>query len=191
MTMEGAESVIGTAFGDRLLEDVVENDRLDTMSDASASIGANASVDASYGGNTTAKIGGEAKRTRSREQNKHYLPVEARPNDSWEIRARSVSGDSSEPIEGTAIPGATLCEIRKKSGGNRFAITGEVQVSRRSIEVKAKQGNKLNRSMLEWRNKDAIISQILKRAIARESANSLGGRSSSFVAISRSEVVEE
>ena len=71
------------------------------------------------------------------------------------------------------------------------AIVGEVQVSRKAIQVKAKGGNALSRIMSERQNKDAIVGLILQKAIRREAAASLGNGNSSVVAISRCEVSEE
>lgn len=191
LSLEGCETTLDARFGESLLEAVVEEDSFETQS----SFGVDASCSANLTAGAKAELrgigGASAARKRVRTQSTHYLPVVARPNDSWEVKPKNVTGAAIPIVEGTAIPGAKLCVVRRKQGGNRMAIIGEVQVAKSAIKVVSKRGNRLGKSMSEWTNKDAIVSQVLKRAIQREASVSLNLVSSSAVAISRCEISEE
>lgn len=187
LSLEGCETTLGSAFGESVLETVVEEDAVE----AQATIGVKASFDTDSIVGASAGASASGTRKRSVRQNTVHLPVTARPNDCWEVQSKSVSGQLANMIEGTAIPGTHLCDLRRKRGGNRMTIVGEVQVSKSAIKVSAKGGNFLNKTMSEWQNKDAIVSQILKRAIQREATSTIPGKSDSVVAICRCEVLEE
>lgn len=191
LSLEGCETTLGTAFGESVLEPVVEVDGLEIQSNAC--IGVSASSSSNTGTNATVKASAGVSGVRKQQlrQTKVHLPVVAGPNNSWKVEPKAVTGGCKNMIEGTAIPSARLGVLRRKQGGNRMAIIGEVQISKSAIIVSAKGGNRLNKTMVEWRNKDVIVSLILKKAIQREAASSVLGRSSSTVAFSRSEVSEE
>lgn len=191
LSLEGCETTFGSAFGESVLEPVVEEDGVEAQAfvGIEASVGVNSDTGANA--NASASSGACGIRKRRLSQNRVHLPVVARPNDSWEVQPKSVTGQTENMIEGTAIPGTRLCALRRKQGGNRIAVVGEVQVSKSAIKVSAKGGNRLNKAMSEWQNKDAIVSQILKRAIQREATTTIPGKSSSTVAVSRCEVLEE
>lgn len=72
-----------------------------------------------------------------------------------------------------------------------MSIIAEVQVTKSAIKVSASGGNKWGKTFIELQNKDAIISQILKRAIQREAATNNANGSSAVVAVSRCEIGEE
>ena len=172
LTLEGCETPLDNSFGESLLETVVEEDSLETRTFVGyeASFGAGledgANVKASASVNADAGI----VRTHSLKQTKLHLPVVSLPNDSWEIKAKTVTGQSDTVVEGTAIAGASLCALRRKNGGNRVSVLGEVQVHKSDIRVSARGGNSLQKILVEWQNKDAIVSQILKKAIQREAS---------------------
>ena len=191
LTLEGCETALGSAFGESPLEAVVEEDRLTTEAGVNADL--SIGVNSNKGVNAEASVSAGAKgvRTRSLTQSKVHLPVTARPNNSWEVRPIKVTGQPENIIEGTAIPNAALASIRRKQGGNRMAVIGELQVSKSSIKVSAKGGNKVSKSFNQWQNKDAIVSLVLKKALQREAIGSFSKRSSSTVAFSRCEVLED
>ncbi|WP_172293407.1 hypothetical protein [Pseudoruegeria sp. HB172150] len=191
MSLEGCESTFDEVFGESGLESVLEEDALEIETAAKFAGAVEAATDAGANAKANAGVGVGAMRKRKISQSKVHLPVEARPNDSWEIQPKSVTEGATTLLEGTAIPGVRLCGVRRLHGGNRMVIAGEVQVAKSVIRVSAKGGNRLNRAMNEYQNKDAIVAQILKKAILREAASNVPGRPKSIVAISRSEVSEE
>jgi hypothetical protein len=191
LNLEGCETTLDNAFGENTLAIVEEYEaaEAETAASASGSLGLQfrGTIDGS------AAISGDAnnKMTRKRERSKAYLPVVARPNNCWEVKPVTVIGTAVSNIDGTAIPSERLCLLRRKKGGNRMSIIAEVQVSKSAINVAAKRGNKVGKRLAEYQNKDAIISQILKRAIQREAATNYAGKINSVVAISRCEIAEE
>ena len=191
LLLEGCETVLGSALNESELETVVEEDsfEVETIIGAEASFSANSSTGGEAKVKTDASSVGTHKLRRS--QNKVHMPVTARPGDSWEVRQKSVAGQKESLIEGTAILSERLCAIRRKQGGNRIAVIGEVQVSKSAFRVSAKAGNKLAKAMSEYQNKDAIVSQVLKKAIQREAAAHIPGRISAVMSVSCSEVLEE
>ncbi len=191
LSLEGCETTLGSGFGENVLEAVVEEDCVETQASVGADVSIGANTETGPAAQIGAGVGANAARKRTLNQSKVHLPVTALPNDSWEVRPQTVTGTSNSVIEGTAIPSTKLCSLRRKKGGNRLAIIGEVQVSRSAVKVSAKRGNRLGRSMSEWQNKDAIVSQILRKAIQREANSALNQSTTSAVAISRCEVFEE
>lgn len=191
LALEGCETTLGSGFGENPLAAVFEEDCVDSQS--SVGIGGSLGGDIKSGASAEAAAGGGAStaRKRMRTQSLTHLPVKALPNDSWEVIPQTVSGQLDTVIEGTAIPSARLCSLRRKTGGNRLAIVGEVQVSRSAVKVSSRRGNRLGKSMSEWKNKDAIVSLILRNALQREASSSISQGASSAVAISRCEVLEE
>lgn len=191
LSLEGCETTLGSAFGESVLNPVVEEDEIEAESSVSFELSAGASSDTGANAKANARAGAGGTRKRKMSQSNVHLPVVARPNDSWEVQPTSVTGTGENIIEGTAIPSVKLCVLRRKRGGNRIAIVGEVQISKSAMKVSAKGGNRLGKALNEWQNKDAIVSQILKRAIQREATIYLPGRLGSTVVISRCEVMEK
>ncbi len=191
LTLEGCETALGSAFGENPLNEVVEEDRFEAEARVGADISAGVKTNSNM--NAEASIGVEAKgqRSRSLTQNMVHLPVTARPNDSWEVRPIGVIGKAGDTIEGTAIPNAKLAVIRRKQGGNRMTVIGELQVSKSSIKVSAVGGNTMSKSFNQWQNKDSIVALVLKKALQREAISSFSTRSNSTVAVSRCDVLEE
>jgi hypothetical protein len=64
-------------------------------------------------------------------------------------------------------------------------------VSRSEITVSAAEGNKVGKKLTEWNNKDAIIAQILERALRREAVGGAARCSQKILVVSRAEVAEE
>lgn len=186
---EGCETTLGSAYGDEQMASVDETSLFE--SDVGGALNANVGMspsDASAGIDCGVNLNAQKKQTRT--QSRTLLPVSHRPNDSWEIRSRDVKESKKAVLQGTAIPDAKLCTLRKKEGGNRMAVAGEVHVSKSSIRVSARKGNRLGKVLQERVNKDAIVGQILKVAIQREISVNGMNRSPSTVAVSRSEVSE-
>lgn len=187
LSLEGCESTLDSSYGENVLNSVVDN----TSADTKLAAGANITGNVTSGVGVGAGVGASAEVRHSSSQSSIRLPVKALPNNSWEVEPQKVTGEASTIIEGTAIPGEVLCKLRRKQGGNRLAIIGEVQVSKNSVKVTSKGGNRLLKSMTEWQNKDAIVSQILRKAIQREASGVLSARSTSSVVIARCEAYEE
>ncbi|WP_368186513.1 hypothetical protein [Aestuariibius sp. HNIBRBA575] len=191
LNLEGCETTLDATFGESELKVVEELQTSETETDIGVS--GYGGVDGSGGLDGSAAVYGKAgaKTKRTRAQSRTLLPVVAKPNDSWEVRPHTVVGKTNNSIEGTAIPSARLCVLRRKRGGNRMSVIAEVQVSKSAIKVAASHGNKMGKTLSEWRSKDVIVSQILKRAIQREAAMANATKSSAVVAISRCEIEEE
>jgi hypothetical protein len=191
LNLEGCETTLDETFGESALETVEEYDTAETET----AVG----VAGAAGGNSQGKVDGAAairgsansKITRKRARSKTHLPVVARPNNCWEVVPDDVVGKTDASIQGTAIPSERLCVLRRKTGGNRMSVIAEVQVTKKAITVSARGGNKMGKALSEWQNKDAIVSQILKRAIQREAATNYAHGSNAVVAISRCEIAEE
>ena len=143
LSLEGCETVLGSALNERELEVVVEEDTLvvQTAVGTEASCSANSGI--GVGAKASANASAAGTRERRLSKNTVHLPVTARPGDSWEIRPKSVTSQNESLIEGTAIASLRLCAIRRKQGGNRIAIVGEVQVSKSAFNVSAKGGNRI------------------------------------------------
>lgn len=193
LTLEGCETLLGNSLGESLLETVIEEDSLETRTFVGTEVSLGAGLDSGVNLKANASMNADAGivRTRSLKQTKTYLPVSTLPNDSWEIKTKTVTGQSDTVIEGTAIAGASLCALRRKNGGNRVSVLGEVQINKSDIRVSAKGGNSLQKILVEWQNKDAIVSQILKKALQRDASANRAATYSSTMVISRSECLEE
>lgn len=191
LTLEGSETTLEPAFGESELPSVIEEDKLEST----ASLGSNLSGSVETSGAISSKaqmdIGAAGTRRQSQTQTRQKLPMTRKPGDSWEVVAQSVAGSATENLVGAAMLGQKLCTLQRKEGGNRLAATGEVQVARSAIVVSAKGGNRLGKIFSEWQNKDAIVSQILKRALQREVIGGAARASAKVVVISRAEVSEE
>lgn len=191
LSLEGCETTLGSAFGESVLEPVLEEVEVEAQVSGGVEVtgGTNLSSGAQTGAQASAGACGI--QTRRLSQSKLHLPVIARPNDSWEVRPTKVALQTDKVIEGTAIPSVSLCTLRRKQGGNRMSVIGEVQVSKKALKVSAKGGNRIGKAMSEWQNKDSIVSLILKRAIQREATTNMSESYGSTVAISRCEIVED
>lgn len=190
LTLEGCETTVDKRYGDSLLAPVIQEGLIEKKSSVGLEATSGLSQETVPGFSAGVKANSEAARSQKFSQSLVHSPVRSRPNNSWEIQPVKLAGSPEEVIEGTAIPGERLCSVRRRSGGNRLSVIGEVHVAKSKFSVKAKGGNRLGRTMTEWRNKDAVVGQLLKKAIQREVAsnNSADGE---FVAISRCEIVEE
>ena len=191
LNLEGCETTLDETFGESTLEAVEEYDSAET--ETTVGVSGNAGADSKGNVNGALAVTGAANSRvkRQRAMSKTLLPVVARPNDCWEVNPADVVGKADASIEGTAIPSARLCVLRRKKGGNRMSVIAEVQVAKSAIKVSASRGNKMGKALSEWQNKDAIVSQILKRAIQREAAVNYANGSNAVVAISRCEIAEE
>lgn len=191
LNLEGCETTLDETFGESTLETVEEFDSAETETAVGVSGAAGADARGNLDGTASVSGAANSRVTRHRTMSKTHLPVVARPNNCWEVNPADVVGKADTNIEGTAIPSARLCTLRRKKGGNRMSVIAEVQVSKSAIKVSASRGNKMGKVLSEWQNKDAIVSQILKKAIQREAAANHASGSNSVVAISRCEIAEE
>lgn len=191
LRLEGCETTLETAFGESELASVKEEDALDVNGSLGASISHSADNSGAVGARAQMDIGACGTRRQASNQKRERLPMTRKPGDSWEIVAQSVVGSANTDLDGTAMSGQKLCTLQRKDGGNRLAATGEVQVAKSALTVSAKGGNKLGKTLTEWQNKDAIVSQILKRALQREAIGGAARRSAKVVVVSRAEVSEE
>ncbi|WP_162561608.1 hypothetical protein [Yoonia vestfoldensis] len=141
LSLEGCETVLGSSFGENVLASVVEENSLEKQAgfvvSGGISAGSVSGVNVNLGGR--GEVGVSKKQKIS--ETKTHLPVIARPNDSWEVLPQVTSAGRAPIIDGTAIPSIALCTLRRKKGGNRMVVIGEVQVSKRSIKVSAVGGN--------------------------------------------------
>jgi len=191
LNLEGCETTLDETFGENALEAVEQYDSAEMESAVGVSGSAGADSKGNANGAVAVKGAANSRVIRHRAMSKTHLPVVARPNNCWEVNPTDVVGKADASIEGTAIPSARLCVLRRKKGGNRMSVIAEVQVAKSAIKVSASRGNKMGKALSEWQNKDAIVSQILKRAIQREAAVNYANGSNAVVAISRCEIAEE
>jgi hypothetical protein len=191
LTLEGCESTLDARYGETRLPIVTEEQTVEKNSDLTLNAQISASVD-ELGDFATGAGGkmGVSKSARSF-QSSVRLPVEALPNDAWRIRSVKPGQTSSDIIEGTAIAGECICSIRRKFGGNRILIVGEVHVSKSSIRVSAVKGNFWGKFMSEKSGKEAIVGLILKKAIQREATSRSQSGDAQVVAVSRCEIKEK
>lgn len=190
LSLEGCEKKLGSDFGDSVLEAVCEEDGIEEQATIQAGFDSRVSTEVNPSANVNLGANAASLRRRQRTQTKTHLPVVAEPNNSWRVQPRTVTDLPAETIEGTAIPSASICRLKRSDGGNRMSVVGEVNVSKSAIKVASTSGNRLGRIMSEWGNKDAIVSQILKRALQREANTGTSTNYRSVVAISRYEISE-
>lgn len=189
LNLEGCETTLDDAFGESELEVVEEVETSEMEAELGMSGGGGIDVIGKPVGSVSGHGAAGVKASKTRAKSKKLLPVVAKPNNSWEVRPDTVVGKTSDCIDGTAVPNTRLCVLRRKRGGNRMSVIAEVQVAKSAIKVTASHGNKMGKTLSEWRSKDVIVSQILKRAVQREAANPT--TSTAVVAISRCEIAEE
>lgn len=189
LALEGCETLLHGAFGENHLapvsEETVETREQLFKSNAAGKI---SSIPTAAAGSEIELVDSKSS---TRRQVKNLLPVQHGPNDTWKISPKSINNDRDRAIEGTAIPGSRLCLLRRKAGGNRLSVVGEVTSPRTAFQVKAIGGNALGKLMSEHLNKDAVVSRILERAIRREAANHSLISSTSTSALSRAEISEK
>ena len=189
--LEGCETTLEPAYGENQLPSVIEQEALVSNTNLGASITASGDTSFSVGAKPKIDIGACKSRQHSNNQKRERLPMTRKPGDSWEVLAQSVDGSAGADLDGTAISGQKLCTLQRTDGGNRIAATGEVQVAKAAISVSAKGGNHLGKALAEWQNKDAIVSQILKRALQREALGGAARKTAKVVVVSKVEVSEE
>jgi hypothetical protein len=189
LNLEGCETTLDPAYGEVDLPTLVEEEAVTDSSKLVGGIGFGSSIDEiNLNGHFEFEKGRVSQKSKSRKHER--LPMARKPGDSWEIVMHTISSEKAD-IDGTAMSGQKLCTIRRKEGGNRFAVIGEVQVSRSEITVSAAEGNKVGKKLTEWNNKDAIIAQILERALRREAVGGAARCSQKILVVSRAEVAEE
>ena len=191
LNLEGCETTLESAFGENELPSVIEEDELESSASLGASISGAADTSGAIGSRAQMEIGANGTRRQSNTQKRERLPMTRKPGDSWEVVVQSVLGSANADLVGTAMSGQKLCSLRRKDGGNRLAATGEVQIAKSAIAVSAKGGNQLGKALSEWQNKDAIVSQILRRALQREAIGGAARTLAKVVVVSRAEVSEE
>lgn len=191
LTLEGCETALNGAFGESIIPSILEEERIENKGSANAGLGASARLDKSVDGSFDLNADVSRERTHIVKRSQIHLPVTAKPNNSWEIKPKEISGKTENLIDGTAVPDSKLCSIKRKQGGNRISLLGEVQVTKSSLKVRLKGGNFLNKALLESQNRDAIVSQVIRKAIEREASNSDRTNKNSIIVISRSEVLED
>ncbi|MDE4190263.1 hypothetical protein [Phaeobacter gallaeciensis] len=187
LNLEGCETTLDPVFGENALAAVTEEETLEIASHAKASINVNAGTVCAPSAGAGLGAGAEAKKARRSSHSNTRLPMTAKPNDTWEIVGQSVGGTSQANLDGTALAGQRLCTVQRREGGNRLAVTGEVHASKGAINVSAEGGNRWGKDFAVWGNKDAVIGQVLKKALERETIRA----SSSVFVVSRCEVAEQ
>lgn len=191
LSLEGCETTLETAFGENELQSVFEEDELETHASLGASVSGGAETSGALRTSAQMEVGANGTRRRSNTQKRERLPMTRKPGDSWEVVVQSVVGSANADLVGTAMSGQKLCSLRRRDGGNRLAATGEVQVAKSAISVSAKGGNVLGKALTEWQNKDAIVSQIMRRALQREAIGGAARTLAKVIVVSRAEVSEE
>lgn len=187
LNLEGCKTTLDPVFGESSLTSVTDETTLEITSQ----IDAKAKAETGTGCPPTASAGIGAgmgvKNGRTSNLRKTRLPVTAKPNETWTVAVQTVDGTAQANLDGTAIAGDRLCTIKRSDGGNRLVVTGDIQASKGALSVSAKGGNRWGKDFALWSNKDAIVGQILKKALGRETVCA----SSSIIVASRCEVAEE
>lgn len=187
LNLEGCKTTFDPVFGECQMAAVTDETRLEVGCQANGKVKAQVGTDSLPSGSLGVEAGMGVSRGRNSSQTETRLPVTAKPNDAWLVAAQSVDGTAQSSLNGTAIAGQRLCTVKRSDGGNRLAIAGEIHASKAALNVTAHGGNLLGRDFAIWNNKDAIVGQILKRALGREN----GRPSSSVIVVSLCEVAEE
>lgn len=191
LNLEGCETTLEPVFGENKLMPVVQEEEWQSDYGYDTSLSGSSNIEAVAGAKGQASIGASANRRRSNSQRVERLPMTHKPGDSWEIIAQTIDGSANVDLEGAAMTGQKLCSLQRTSGGNRIAATGEIQVSKSEIRVSVRGGNRLGKRLTEWTNKDAVISQILKRAVQREAVGGQARFDAKVVVIAKAEALED
>jgi len=191
LVLEGCETTFADVFGEQALAEISVDDSVQIQSALKGNVALNANTVTGASGEVDIGIGGSVVRTKNAKTQQKLLPVVAGPNDTWKIAPKTIFNKPEKFVEGSAIPSVRLCTIRRKQGGNRMSVLGEVHVSRSSIKVAANDGNRMGKSLSEWQNKNALVGLLLKKAIQREARSGGKSNSANAVCISRCEVVEK
>ncbi|MFK5981061.1 MAG: hypothetical protein QM488_19495 [Rhizobiaceae bacterium] len=193
LALEGCDTKLDGIYGENLLSSVTEENSTEHQTEVVRSGMLAAGIDANLvvNGSGSAAVSAKASRreTVSQTQTSVRSPVVAAPNNSWKIEYPT-GGEKKKAIEGTLISNERLCPIVRKKGGNRMGIIGELHVSKSAFKITAEGGNRIGKTASEWRNKDPIIAQILKRAIQREAAMQAPSSNSSTVTICKTHIFE-
>lgn len=189
LTLEGCDAKVEASFGeltspDATVEQVTESTAAYSV-EAGVSSDATGTVDVL--GNAAATKSARASEITRRVQS--YGSVIRRPNNRWQIRPPLVNSKDPRVLDGTPIPGKYLCGLTRKREANRVSVLGEIVAAKRDFRVKA-EGNRTGAYFAELRNKDAVVAQILLKAVRREASMS-GRGDDAFVTISRCHVEEE
>jgi hypothetical protein len=187
LNLEGCETTLDPVFGENSLASVTDEATLEMNSQVGGNVKVSVGTEGPPGASAGFNAGADTKNARKSSLSNTRLPMTAKPNDTWEVVAQSVDGTAHANLDGTAIAGQRLCTIQRRDGGNRLAVTGEIHASKGSLNVSAKGGNKLGKDFAVWGNKDAVIGQVLKKALERETVRT----SSRIFVASRCEVAEE
>ena len=187
LNLEGCETTLDPVFGEKELAAATDEATLKITSHAGGGVKANAGTESPPSADVRVSAGVEGTEARRSSLSNTRLPMTAKPNDTWEVATQSVRGTAETNLDGTAIAGQRLCTIQRREGGNRLAVTGEIHASKGAINVSARDGNKWGKDFAVWSNKDAVIGQVLKKALERETVRA----SSNVFVASRCEVAEE
>ncbi len=187
LSLEGCETTLDPVYGESALAHVTDEKTFETSYEVGTEVAVQAGTDFPSRAGVGIRAGAAASNSRRSNLSNKRLPMTAKPNDTWLIEAQSVDGAAHASLDGTAIAGQRLCTVQRSDGGNRLAVTGEIHASKGALNVSAKGGNKWGKDFAVWGNKDAVIGQILKKALERETVRA----SSSVFVTSRCEVAEE
>lgn len=188
--LEGCETEIGSNFAEHSLPAVEETNTAIDSKSAKANLKIMTLGSKGTHCDAAGELGVGGSVTNERTQSQINFPVRGLPGDAWEVRAQSVGKGAGSMIQGTAIRGERLCILRRVSGGNRMALTAELQVRKSDLEVTQHGGNKLGRAFGSRHNRDALIGIIVGRAMEREVAISGGLPQPETIVVSKCEMNE-
>jgi hypothetical protein len=188
--LEGCETEMGSNFGERSLSPVEEVNTAGVAKSGKGKATTSANLLQGVSGGLDVEVEGNISRASQRTQTLTNFPVRALPNDAWKVCAPSVAKGRAAMIDGTAIGGELLCKLQRAPGGNRMALSAELQARKGDLEVTQRAGNTLGRLFGARLNRDALIGIIVGRAIERE-ASSVGVVSRpETIVISKYEITE-
>ncbi|MEM9358774.1 MAG: hypothetical protein AAGB04_21545 [Pseudomonadota bacterium] len=182
---------MGSSFAERKLEPVEETETLRRSRgwefDGKAEINDQSSPDFKVG--IGASLSSAWDHIRQKNQFEH--PVRSLPNDGWEVTAKTVKGREDTMIDGTALAGDELCKLEPILGGNRLTVVGELQANKRAVQVVAKGGNPIGRTLLGRGNREAILGILLSHVLEREAGQAGISQHDTAMVVSKSQVSEE
>lgn len=190
LKLEGCRIALDSSFGTTSIPTVTRNETLNSATGTVLSAGV--AIEATDASQASAKAGIE--KSKRHELNltatSEKIPMSRAPGDAWEISSPSVRSTPQNCLIGSPMSGERLCTIQRKAGGNRLAIIGEIHVLASSISVTSKRNFKPTRYVSEYRNKDAIIQQLISKSLKRNVAKQNSRMAAKSLVASRVEISE-
>ena len=173
LSLNGLRTVEGTYLGEQRLDDAMESKSgVKTSKDTSAAdAGLKASTSAAPEASGQFSFGSssESRNQTSKNQSRKMLAVRSLPGDRWSISVPRVT-DQKEWIHGSPFIDHEICELVGTTVNSARSVDAQLMIRKIDIEVKARRGNKVIKSLRVFRNQEAILTQLAAKALKRHSA---------------------